>query len=191
MTDVITMLKEDHREVEAMADKFNSAEGVEAKKQIAREIIRELATHAAVEEVLVYPALRIKVKDGGDRWADHGIEEHQQVKLLLDEAEEEMQKFPDETRFVPKIQAAVDATRKHIEAEEREVLPALEQNLNKERLERMGRLAERIKPLLPTHPHPLVPGAATAQLLAGPLLSVADHVRDLLGKLEDRSHAGA
>jgi hypothetical protein len=55
----------------------------------------------------------------------------------------------------------------------------------------MGRLAERIKPLLPTHPHPLVPGAATAQLLAGPLLSVADHVRDLLGKLEDRSHAGA
>lgn len=54
----------------------------------------------------------------------------------------------------------------------------------------MGRLAEKIKPLLPTHPHPLVPGAATAQLLAGPLLSVADHLRDFLGKLEDRVPGG-
>jgi hemerythrin-like domain-containing protein len=137
-----------------------------------------------VEEVLVYPALRIKVKEQGDRLADHSIEEHQQVKLLLDEAEHDMQKFPDETRFVPRIRKAVEVTMAHVDEEEREVFPALEQHLNRERLEQMGRLAEKIKPLLPTHPHPLVPGTATAQLLAGPLLSVADHVRDFLAKIE-------
>jgi hypothetical protein len=35
-------------------------------------------------------------------------------------------------------------------------------------LDRMGELFEKMKPLLPTHPHPSVPGNATAQLLAGP-----------------------
>jgi hemerythrin-like domain-containing protein len=183
MTDVITMLKQDHREVEEMAGDLDSAEGLEGKKEAARRIIRELAAHAAVEEVLVYPALRMKVKDGGERLADHSIEEHQQVKQLLDGAEEAMKKFSETDRFVPEVRAAVNATRHHIEEEEREVFPLLEQNLSRERLEQMGRLAEKIKPLLPTHPHPLVPGTAAAQLLAGPLLSVADHVRDFLEKL--------
>jgi hemerythrin-like domain-containing protein len=183
MTDVITMLKQDHREVEEMAGALDSAEGLEGKKEAARRIIRELAAHAAVEEVLVYPALRMKVKDGGERLADRSIEEHQQVKQLLDGAEEAMRKFPETDRFMPEVRAAVKATRHHIEEEEREVFPLLEQNLSRERLEQMGRLAEKIKPLLPTHPHPLVPGSAAAQLLAGPLLSIADHVRDFLEKL--------
>jgi hemerythrin-like domain-containing protein len=183
MTDVITMLKEDHRQVEQMGEALDAAGTTEEKKKVARQIVRELATHAAVEELLVYPALRIKVKDNGDRWADHSIEEHHQVKLLLSEAEESMRKFPDAARFVPEIRAAVNTTRKHIEEEEGEVLPALEQNISRDRLEQMGRLAEKIKPLLPTHPHLLVPGTATAQLLAGPLASVADHVRDFLEKL--------
>jgi hypothetical protein len=42
-----------------------------------------------------------------------------------------------------------------------------------QRREQMGDLFQRIKPLLPTHPHPLVPGTATAQLLVGPLASIA------------------
>jgi hemerythrin-like domain-containing protein len=183
MTDVITMLKEDHREVEQMGEALDAAGTTDEKKKVARQIIRELAVHAAVEEILVYPALRIRVKDDGDRWADHSIEEHHQVKLLLSGAEESMQKFPDEARFIPEIRGAVNATRKHIEEEEGEVFPALEQNMSRERLEQMGRLAEKIKPLLPTHPHPLLPGTASAQLLAGPLASVADHVRDFLEKL--------
>ena len=143
MTDVITMLRQDHREVERMAAALDSAPGLEEKKQVARRVIRELAAHAAVEEVLVYPALRMKVKDGGERLADHSVEEHQQVKLLLDEAEHAMQKFPDMDRFMPEVRAAVSATRHHIEED----------------------------------------GSAAAQLLAGPLLSVADHVRDFLEKL--------
>jgi hemerythrin superfamily protein len=185
MTDVISMLKEDHREVERMASALDSAEGPDEKKKVARRIIRELAAHAAVEEVLVYPALRIKVKDNGDRLADHSIEEHHQVKELLDQAEEEMEKFREKSRFVLMMSEAINATRKHIEEEEGEVFPALEHNLDRERLEQMGRLAQKIKPLMPTHSHPLIPGAASAQLLAGPLVSVADHVRDLLRTLKD------
>ena len=42
MTDVITMLKQEHREVEEMAGALDSAEGLEGKKEAARRIIREL-----------------------------------------------------------------------------------------------------------------------------------------------------
>jgi len=62
------------------------------------------------------------------------------------------------------------------------VLPSLRAGVDAQRLERMGELFEQMKPMLPTHPHPLVPGTATAQLLAGPLASVADRIRDLLAR---------
>ena len=40
---------------------------------------------------------------------------------------------------------------------------------------------EQAKKVVPTHPHPLVPGTATAQLVAGPWAATVDKVRDLLG----------
>lgn len=186
MSDVIRMLQADHRAVEDMADDLESAGSPQEKQKVARQLSRELAVHAAVEEILVYPVLRMKVKEGGDDRAEHSVEEHQQVKLLLEEAEQAMRKFPDGTRFVPIMRSAITVTRRHIDEEECEVLPALEQNVSREHLEQMGRLAEKIRPLLPTHPHPLVPGTPTAQLLAGPLVSLVDHVKDLFAKIDGR-----
>ena len=43
-------------------------------------------------------------------------------------------------------------------------------------------MVEKAKSLVPTHPHPLVPGTATAQLVAGPWASIVDHVRDLVSR---------
>ena len=37
-----------------------------------------------------------------------------------------------------------------------------------------------LKKIVPTHPHPLVPGTATAQMIAGPWAGMVDRVRDLL-----------
>ena len=39
---------------------------------------------------------------------------------------------------------------------------------------------EKAKSAVPTHPHPLVPGTAMAQLVAGPWASLVDHLRDLV-----------
>jgi hypothetical protein len=78
---------------------------------------------------------------------------------------------------VRELQRAVEL---HVAEEEGTLLPGLRQRMDPQRLEQMGDIFERIKPLLPTHPHPLVPGTATAQLLAGPLASVADRIRDFI-----------
>ena len=56
-TDAIQMLKEDHRKVEALFDRF--LEGEEGKKsQTAEQIFHELETHSTLEEELFYPAVQ-------------------------------------------------------------------------------------------------------------------------------------
>jgi hypothetical protein len=61
------------------------------------------------------------------------------------------------------------------------MFPELRAETDESTREKVGTVAEKAKGLVPTHPHPLVPGTATAQLVAGPWAAVVDKVRDLLG----------
>jgi hemerythrin superfamily protein len=178
MPDVISIIENDHREVEALFAAYAAATTSEAKDQLVDQIRLALAPHAAAEEILVYPAVRRAVDDGDDQ-ASHAIDEHQEVKRLLSEVDKMPGGDPDRDSMVRQLQEAVEH---HVEEEEGSVLPSLRTGMEAERLERMGQLFEQMKPLMPTHPHPLVPGTATAQLLAGPLASVADRIRDFVGR---------
>jgi hemerythrin superfamily protein len=176
MADVISIIENDHREVEALFAAYSTATTSEEKDRLVDEIRLALAPHAAAEEILVYPAVRSAVDDGDDQ-ASHAIDEHQEIKRLLAEVDKSAGGDRDQT--VRQLQEAVEH---HVEEEEGSVLPSLRAGMDAERLERMGELFEQMKPMMPTHPHPLVPGTATAQLLAGPLASVADRIRDFVGR---------
>ena len=73
----------------------------------------------------------------------------------------------------------------HAEREENEVFPLLRQ-LDPGKLTPMATLVDSAKKAAPTHPHPHVPGTATANLLAGPAAAVVDRTRDSLRKARDR-----
>lgn len=178
MPDVITVIQNDHREVERLFAAYGAALTGEKKDEVPDQIRRSLAPHAAAEEILVYPAVRRAAGDGDDT-ASHAIDEHQEIKRLLAEVDTMSADDPERDAKVLELQHSVEH---HVAEEESDVLARLRSGIEPERLERMGELFERMKPLLPTHPHPLVPGTATAQLLAGPLASVADHVRDLVSR---------
>lgn len=177
--DAVTVIKHDHNEVE---QRFLQYEARSADlDEVVAEVVRLLSVHAAMEEQLLYPVVRVKVEGGADI-ADHAIEEHQQVKRVLADIEK---LEPGSGVLDVRIRALIDTVRHHVEEEEGELLPKLEAAVDRRRLDQMGDLMERAKGLLPTHPHPLVPGTATAQLLAGPWASIADHVRDFVGGLRD------
>jgi hemerythrin superfamily protein len=176
MADVTTIIEQDHREVEALFARYAAAADEAAKDEIVDQIRLALAPHAAAEEILVYPTVRRVHEQGGDK-ADHSIDEHQEIKRLLSEVDKLSAGDPSGDQKVQQLEQAV---AHHVEEEETSVLPALRAGEDPQRLEQMGELFERIKPLLPTHPHPLVPGTATAQLLAGPLASVADRIKDFV-----------
>lgn len=170
----IDLLKHDHQTVDRLFDDFQIASGDDRKQDIVKEITRELSVHAAVEELLVYPAVRANL---GSEQADHAVEEHQEVKRLLADLEK---LEPSQAEFEEKMTMLISSVRDHVKEEENQIFPNLQREVKTERLEQMGELAERMKGLLPTHPHPMVPGTATAQFLAGPLASIADRVRDFV-----------
>jgi hemerythrin superfamily protein len=137
--------------------------------------VRE-SIHAAIEEQFVYPLVRRKV-DGGDELADHAIEEHQEVKSLLADIEK---LSPEQADFAKKMEQVMSSVTEHVEEEEGDLLPKLKDVTAEDTRDKVGSLAEKAKSLVPTHPHPLVPGTATAQLIAGPWAGMVDRVRDLL-----------
>ena len=178
MTDVITIIENDHREVERLFAAYAAATSADQKDTLVDEIRLGLAPHAAAEEILVYPALRKAVDDGTEQ-AEHAIDEHHDIKRLLSEVDKMDAGDPGRDAKVRELEQSV---QHHVEEEEGELLPSLRAAVAAERLEKMGELFQKMKPMLPTHPHPLVPGTATAQLLAGPLASIADRIKDFVSR---------
>lgn len=174
---VITLLEKDHQEVDELFRRVNLSAKPESIDELTKQIVHDLSVHAAVEEQFVYPLLRAKV-DGGNAMADEAIDEHQQAKRLLADLEK-LDAGSAEHGEV--MEALIETIRHHVEEEEADVLPKLRDAVDASTLDKMGDLVEQAKKVVPTHPHPLVPGTATAQLVAGPWAATVDKVRDLLG----------
>ena len=174
--DIIELLTNDHSEVNQLFGRFSRSSKPETMSELARNIIHDLSVHAAVEEQFVYPVVRAKVENGS-ALVDHGIEEHQEVKRLLAELEKG---DPSSAGFAQTMDKVVESVKEHVSEEEGDVLPALRAATDADFRDKLGSVVERAKSVVPTHPHPLVPGTATAQLIAGPWASLVDHLRDLV-----------
>ena len=174
---VIQLLEKDHQEVDELFRRVNLSEKPDSIDELTRQIVHDLSVHAAVEEQFVYPLIRAKV-EGGNAKADEAIEEHQQAKRLLADLEKLDAGSAEHGKA---MQELIETIRHHVEEEEGEVFPELRASVDDGTLDKLGTLVEQAKKVVPTHPHPLVPGTATAQLVAGPWAATVDKVRDLLG----------
>jgi hypothetical protein len=80
-TDAIALLKADHRTVEALFEKFETAKGA-SKKAIAEQICDELKIHTMLEEEIFYPAFKGKIDDDDYKEA---FVEHDSAKVLIND----------------------------------------------------------------------------------------------------------
>src|SRR3954451_6975081 len=167
--DAISLLKDDHKNVERLFKRFESA-GDRAhvqKREIVDRIIEELAAHAAIEEQVFYPVARATVPKTEDI-ALESLEEHHIVKWVLSELET---LSPEDERFDAKVTVLMENVRHHVEEEEKEMFPAVRKALSRKDLDELGDLLARAKKVAPTHPHPKAPdeppGNAVAGLVSG------------------------
>lgn len=174
---VIELLENDHREVDELFRRVNLSEKPDSIEELTRQIVHDLSVHAAVEEQFVYPLIRAKI-DGGSAMADEAIDEHQEAKRLLADLEKLDAGSAEHGTAMQKL---IETIRHHVEEEENEVFPELRSSVDSDVLDKLGTVVEEAKQVVPTHPHPLVPGTATAQLVAGPWAAMVDKTRDLLG----------
>jgi hemerythrin superfamily protein len=120
--DVFELLKADHRRVEELFSQFEEADK-RSRAAIAEEVLRELTIHTAIEEELVYPAIREVLEE--EEMIDEAEEEHHVAKLLM----KELSKMkPNDEKFAAKFKVLGEIIRHHVEEEENETFPQAEES---------------------------------------------------------------
>jgi hypothetical protein len=171
--DVIDLLVDQHRQITALFAEVKSARG-DAKRDAFHRLVRLLAIHESVEELIVHPAAR---GGAGDAIVEARLREEHDAKQVLSDLDE---LGVDAASFDGKFAAFEQAVVAHSMHEELDELPALRSNTDTERLRRMADSLRALEMIVPTRPHPAVGESATENLLFGPPLAVFDRVRDAL-----------
>ena len=171
--DAITLLKQDHKTVEKLFKQFEKAKQPAQQRKIAGQVIKELSVHAAIEEMIFYPAVRDRVPKAEDTVLE-SLEEHHVVKWVLSELEDMK---PDHERFKAKMSVMMESVRHHVEEEETELFPDVRKALGRKELGELGEALEKAKKTAPTRPHPKAPDTPPGNLAAGPTAAVVDKAR--------------
>ena len=174
----ITLLKQDHRTVEELFKRFESL-GPRAKKgkrDVVERIVTELAVHAAIEEMVLYPAIRAEFEKGDvDDLVLESLEEHHVVKWTLSELDG---MDPSAERFDAKVKVLMESVRHHVKEEERELFPSVSKAFGRARLEELGDALAEAKKAAPTRPHPRSPDEPPGNIIAGAGAALVDKARD-------------
>ena len=173
--DAIALLTTDHTEVEQMFRQIESLPEGDSRSSLVADVIRELSVHAAIEEQVLYPAMRKALPDG-DHLVRDAIEEHQQVKETL--AAIERSDSPDARD--PELVSLIGNVRHHVDEEETELFPKLRASVTTAELQEMGAKLAAAKKLAPTHPHPNAPNTPPGNVVGGVAAAVIDKARDAL-----------
>ena len=137
--DAITLLKNDHRQVEKLFKEIEKGDG--NREKLFKELKDELDVHAQIEEQLFYPAVR-------DAKQTHEIvlesfEEHKQVKMVL----MDLEKADKNTEhWLAGLKVLMEDVQHHVGEEENELFPKVKDKvLSKEQLDDLGERMEAMK----------------------------------------------
>lgn len=148
--DAIVLLKADHKVVEGLFKQFEKAgDAAYAKKRkIADEVIKELTTHAHIEETIFYPAARKAAPDTAEHVLE-SVEEHHVVAWMLSELRDIDAR---DERFGAKMMVLMENVRHHVEEEEKEWFPQVRKAMSRARLRELGERMQAAKADAPADP---------------------------------------
>jgi len=112
--DGITLLRDDHREVEKLFKEFEEATADGKKEKLAHQICLELTVHTAIEEEIFYPACEGTVEED---LLKESFVEHDAAKLLI--AEIEAGRGEGDEFFDSKVKVLQEEIQHHVEEEEK------------------------------------------------------------------------
>lgn len=128
----IDLLKQQHREVEALFEKLESSEGMQEKADLFHELASKLVGHDAIEREIFYPACEeaMGLNDHlGEALVEHGV-----VEFSLYQADQALG-APD---FDFKVKVLKELVAHHVEEEEKEFFPEARKALGDEELESLA-----------------------------------------------------
>ncbi|HEX8439112.1 hemerythrin domain-containing protein [Archangium sp.] len=152
--DAIELLKQQHREVEELFEKFEKAgEGKpEVLMDLAARIADNLAAHATIEEKLFYPSVYVGPTM---EKLQHAVEEHLSAKRVIADL---LEMDPADAQFKAKVMVLQELIEHHVKEEEKELFPKVKKLMTKEELAVIGEQMEvMFSELIQSEPRMQVP----------------------------------
>ncbi len=178
--DALTFLRADHESVLGMIESLERGRGtseteVRNREQLATSLVIAASQHEAVEEQFFWPAVR-KTLPEGDELADHGLDQEEAGKQLLQQIEDSEAGSPE---FEQALTDFLVAMREHIDYEQNQVWPRFAAIEPPEDMADLGERMAAAKKNAPTRPHPNTPSGPGAQKIAGQAAAATDKLRDM------------
>lgn len=135
----IELLKTDHNKVNLLFQKVKATEDSE-HKELFEQIKAELEVHTHIEETIFYP--KMKEKEELEDLVLEGVEEHHQVKIFL----RELAALTEESeKFEPKLKVLMEDVTHHVQEEEGQMFPKIEELFDEKTLDDLGAKMESEK----------------------------------------------
>jgi len=126
--DVVDLLIQQHREVEALFTAFRNAGDDLSRKELCVQLAEALMLHTTIEERWVYPAATRVV---GDDKIQHAEGEHQEMKRILGEL---VRKRDDMKAMRTNVDALEKVVKRHVADEEKNILPQVAKSVTEKEL---------------------------------------------------------
>jgi hypothetical protein len=123
MANAVQMIRRDHKRVAGLFKKFDRAKTSAAKKRIVEQLAKQLDMHSRLEEEIFYPAVRREL--GEEDLVEEARKEHQEVKEIVQQLK---QMDGEGDRFEATFSELVECIQHHVEEEEGELLPTVEES---------------------------------------------------------------
>lgn len=136
----LELLKTDHEKVSEIFDQLSDTDDLQEKQKLFVQIRTELETHTHIEETAFYPVLE-EYEELKDQVAE-AYEEHQEVKNLLRDI---TGLTADAENFAAKVSELQENVEHHVDEEENEMFPQIEQLIDESELRRIGSELEMAK----------------------------------------------
>ncbi|PTL81425.1 hemerythrin domain-containing protein [Vitiosangium sp. GDMCC 1.1324] len=152
--DAIELLKQQHREVEDLFEKFEKAidGGDESLMDLFARIADNLAAHSSIEEKIFYPS--VYVGPTADKLQE-AVEEHLAMKRIIADL---LDMDPSDMQFRAKMKLLQEMVDHHVEEEEGVLFKDVKKMMTKEELAVMGEQLETLfSELIQTEPRMQIP----------------------------------
>ena len=123
------LLKRQHRRVEEIFDKLDDGDG--AASVLLESLANDLAAHMAIEQDIFYPALRTFDPE----LVEESYEEHANAELALKRL---LSVGAGDPTFDAKVAALKDLILRHVELEEEDLFPEIEETFDAAELDQLG-----------------------------------------------------
>ena len=123
MPNAVQMLKQDHKKVAGLFEKYGKTKGQETKRRIADQAMEQLEIHSKIEEEIFYPAAKEAL--GDDALISEALKEHAAVKDLIEELKS---METEDEEFDEKFTELIADVKHHVNEEESDMLPQAEES---------------------------------------------------------------